>query len=300
MIIRSFNKEKSACCTLVSMNILKKSMTMQKIKQNSRERGSALVLTVIVLVNALLIVAAISSISVIERKMSSRAKNSSPAFQAADSGVEWVLYKIANEGDPLTTDLAAVFDPDTSGMGANGHYVCPDGTSSAVDLVVDCEFYFINVLGEVIVDDSTRLIDIDSVRAVGRAGVQEERVSRAIEVMMEIAHCPPNFIPVGDFCIQHDDNPALSWVEAATDCAESHEGRLCSSAEWFAACLLSMPGEVLETDVIDMRVADDEWVDDMTSVTDARIVGQGGCSNVGEDDIAGGNHEYRCCVNIQQ
>lgn len=266
----------------------------RKIGKKPGQRGSALVLTVIVLVNALLIVAAISAISVIERKTSSRAKNSSPAFQAADSGVEWVLFKVANENDPLGTTLADVFG--AGNMDANGRYNC-----SSTPLTVDCDFYFVNVIGEVIRDEDVRLIDIDSVRAVGRSGVQEEQVSRAIEVMMEIAHCPPDFIPVGDYCIQYDDNLAENFSAAAKTCAEDYQGRLCRSAEWFVACELSRPGEALEGEILDM-VNGAEWVDDYLDNDDVLTIGTGGqCDNTssGNDPIADTN-QFRCCINLQQ
>jgi hypothetical protein len=256
-------------------------------------RGSALVLTVIVLVNALLIVAAISAISVIERKLSSRAKNSTPAFQAADSGVEWVLFKVANENDPIGTSLADVFG--AGNMDGNGRYDC-----SSTPLSVDCEFYFIDVIGQVILDQDTRLIDIDSVRAVGRAGVQEEQVSRAIEVMMEIAHCPPDFIPVGDYCVYHDDLPAENFSDAAKVCAEDYEARLCRAGEWFVACELSRPGEVLENELVNM-VDGYEWVDDYLADDRVLVIGSGGqCDNTAQDDPIADSNRFRCCINLQQ
>jgi len=158
-------------------------------KQNKKldQRGSALVLTVIVLVNALIIVAAISAISVIERKASSRTKNSAPAFQAADTAVEWVLYAIASDDDPANHTLEDVFDDggySISFDSSTNRYNCPSF------LGVNCQFYFIDSAGAVIDDNTTDLTDIDAVRGVGKFGADEELASRAIEVKLELGGGP--------------------------------------------------------------------------------------------------------------
>jgi len=208
---------------------------MLKRKNNKREEGSALVLTVMVLVNALLIVGAISAISVIEKKMTARAKNSAPAFQAADSGIEWVLQQISLASDPVTTTIAGVFDPDTSGMNVTtGRYDCPDGSVTAVDLNVDCQFYFIDVSGEIITDPTVVLMEIDSVRSVGNAGVPEERASRAIEVLLETSG-PVAWWP---FLVAEDGGNSIEDVtENMNHATLNHGDWHAQSAECFDAAL---------------------------------------------------------------
>lgn len=273
-------------------------MTKKKINSEEKEnipgykqRGSALVLTVIVLVNALLIVAAISTISVMERKMSSRAKNSTPAFQAADSGAEWVLYKIGASTDPMTTTLATIF-PGGDGMDGAGIYDC----RSDFGLAVNCEVYFVDKLGEVVELDSTPLIGIDSVRVVGKYGEQEDEASRALEVMIEIAHCPPDFVAVGDFCIMEDQDSSGTWLEAVEHCASNYEARLCRASEWVTACELDNGGVITLNDMTDGG----EWVDDLTTVSDALTIGNGNCTTKQARDIDSVSRQRRCCINLQQ
>ncbi len=253
-------------------------------------------LTVIILVNALLIVTAISSISVIERKMSSRVKNTTPAFQAADSGVEWVLYKVGSITDPNVKSLADVFG--AGNMAATGRYNCPPVLGG-----VDCEFYFVDAMGAVITAEDTKLIDIDSVRSVGRYGEDEEKASRAIEVMMEIAHCPEDFVPVGDFCIQEDEEGTETFEAAAESCADDYDARLCSAAEWITACKLSQGPLAEITETVD---GDYEWVDDILDPGDNGLIiggaGAGDITDCTSTDKASvdSSYTYRCCVNLQQ
>lgn len=252
-------------------------------------------LTVIILVNALLIVAAISAISVIERKMSGSVKNSAPAFQAADSNVEWVLYKIGSITNPVTETLADVFDAETGGMNAaTGCYDCPPILGS-----IDCEFYFVDDTGAVIDDDTTTIINIDSVRAVGRYGESEEKASRAIEVMMEIGHCPEGFVPVSDFCIQLDEiagADAETWEDSSKKCTTDYNARLCTAAEWIASCELSNAGTISLNDI----TGGWEWVDDLISTTEALLIGNGAtCTNTNTVITNGPTHDFRCCIDLQ-
>lgn len=266
-------------------------MKKKGLKSKKDQKGSALVLMVIVLVNALLIVVAISAISVMERKMSSRVKNSAPAFQAADSSVEWVLYKVGNVTNPATETLADVFG--AGGMQASGRYACPVILGS-----IDCEFYFVDDTGKVIDNESTAIIDIDSVRATGRYGESEERATRAIEVMMEIVHCPEGFVPVSDFCIQLDEVAIETWEDGAIECVADYSARLCTAAEWYSACELSEAGTISLNHMIDNGW---EWVDDMVTMSDALLVGNAVCTNTQSDLVVSGpSHGFRCCVNLQQ
>ncbi|MDD5490120.1 MAG: PilX N-terminal domain-containing pilus assembly protein, partial [Candidatus Moranbacteria bacterium] len=59
-------------------------------------RGSALLLTTILLFVVLSLVVSLSYITVMEQQMSSKTKSSVGSFFNADSGVEWALNKIAN------------------------------------------------------------------------------------------------------------------------------------------------------------------------------------------------------------
>ena len=267
-------------------------MKKESSKINKKQRGSALVLTIIVLVNALLIVTAISTISILERKMNSRTKNSTPAFQAADSGVEWVLFKIKEE-DPMTTTLASVFGPEGIVMDAQGLYQCPGG------LGIECEFYFVDDVGLIINSDATLLVNVDATRVVGKYGAQEEKASRAIEAVLKIANCPAGFMPIGDFCIMEDDLDTDDiWQVTALSCVQDYDARLCTAAEWIVSCQLSEVGEPLDGQILDMTDGR-EWTGDMTDTGDVLVFGAGNCTNNAEENSTGDTNQRRCCANLR-
>ena len=68
------------------------------MKKNKKQEGSILILTLLALVGALSIAVAMVSISVIERKMTTKSRKSVTAFQSANSGIEWALKKINDAG----------------------------------------------------------------------------------------------------------------------------------------------------------------------------------------------------------
>ena len=66
------------------------------MNKNKREKGIALLLTMMILSAGTLIATLIASIVVVQFKLSSDVNNSTIAIYAADSGVEWQLYQIRN------------------------------------------------------------------------------------------------------------------------------------------------------------------------------------------------------------
>ena len=66
------------------------------MNKNKREKGIALLLTIIILSATMLTATLIVTIVVIQFKLSSDINNSTIAIYAADSGVEWQLYQIRN------------------------------------------------------------------------------------------------------------------------------------------------------------------------------------------------------------
>lgn len=68
-----------------------------------KKKGSALIMTMIMLVNAVLIMSVLTAISYRESKSSGLTKISAMALQGADSGMEWALdeyYGITDPADP--------------------------------------------------------------------------------------------------------------------------------------------------------------------------------------------------------
>lgn len=133
-----------------------------------KNRGSALILAVIVLVNALFIVVAVSSISIVERRMSIKTRNTAPAFQAADSGIEYVLSQIGDDGT-----IGGICTDD---FGTDGKCTI---TSSNLDNV---EIYFLDGADQVITDGNTSRDSVRAIRSVGKFGEGGYGATRAIEV----------------------------------------------------------------------------------------------------------------------
>src|SRR3990172_9900767 len=132
---------------------------MKQKKENKfadRKKASALVFAVIVLFVILSVVISLSSITILETKMSQKTKSSAGAFFVADSGIEWALHKIA---ESTAADINGTF-----GIGdlGNGKIDCPS-------TVGDCSIYLINKGGRVITsaDPDTSVDAIKSVRSVG-------------------------------------------------------------------------------------------------------------------------------------
>lgn len=144
---------------------------MRKIKQFFQHRkGSGMILAMIVLVNAMLIIVSISLISIAERKMSSKFKTSTPAFQMADSGVEAAIKRI-QDNDP-SDKIRDAFGNDNQ-----GRFACPN--------VPDCELMFYSKTDPANpLDRNDDMGDIYTVRAIGSNGSGQEISSRAIELTM--------------------------------------------------------------------------------------------------------------------
>ena len=128
-------------------------------------RGSALLLTTILLFVVLSMVVSLSYITVMEQKMSGKTKSSVGSFFNADSGVEWALNRIASaEGDIA---IAIAFGD----LNIAGGVTCP---------FPGCNLYFLDENGEVITDGTETVDSIKAVRSVGTQTVGDP-TQRAIE-----------------------------------------------------------------------------------------------------------------------
>lgn len=124
------------------------------MKQNqSSKSGSGLIFAVVLLFVILAMVITLSSITVLETKMSQKTKSSVGAFYNSESGVEWALNKIAN-----SSGTAAI-----STLGS-----CP---------FTGCSVLFLGADGKVLATSAT----IDQVKAVRSVGSQGGETQRAIE-----------------------------------------------------------------------------------------------------------------------
>ena len=134
------------------------------------------------MINALLIVAAIAAISIVERKASTKTKNSAPAFQAADSAMEWVLKQLKGSSISDVSDMCLSFDGPAD---SNPGLCIPDNslTDNFIGMPTDVEVYFMDSSGVVITDSTESIYNVNTVRTIGRYGINnDEKVSRALEV----------------------------------------------------------------------------------------------------------------------
>lgn len=118
-----------------------------------KQSGSGLIFAVVLLFVILGMVITLSSITVLETKMSQKTKSSVGAFYNSEAGMEWALNKIATSTGP---DISNVFGASFSG----GKVTCPNGFG--------CELYLLDDQGMVITSNLT----IDQVKAVRSVGTQ--------------------------------------------------------------------------------------------------------------------------------
>jgi uncharacterized protein (TIGR02145 family) len=154
-------------------------MKKSKSNKNQKERGSALVLTIIVLINALFIVAAISSIAVVEYQMSAKNRSSVSSFQSADSGVEYVLGMLKKDSSQKIASLCQSFSSATG--------KCVVNPSKVGGLSI--EIYFLDKDGKVIKAGNKKLSEAESVRSVGVSGKGGFETTRAVEVFLDVFEC---------------------------------------------------------------------------------------------------------------
>jgi len=132
--------------------------------KNEKKRGSALLLSAILLFVVLALVTSLSYVTVMEQKMSSKTKSSVGSFFNADSGVEWALNKIANTTED---DISDVFS------------LGPDGGVQPPIADPGYKVYLLDENGKVITTDQP----IENVKAVRSVGTQTagDPTQRAIE-----------------------------------------------------------------------------------------------------------------------
>lgn len=219
-----------------------------KIRKN--KKGSALVLMVLVMVNALIIAMAITTISVLEKKSNSKIKRSTPAIQAANSGLEWAQGEIARANPDAR--INEIFP----GYGDNGIFHRDSNSnvyfiSEEVDL--DPSDGISDTIQNIITNPDELIDEITRIRTVGKNGIAEEAVYRSMDAIAS-TKCQRGFKPVADFCIQADDywgpreirpgggwrgvegtGVGGRWTPGAAEACAKNGGRLCSVAERIAA-----------------------------------------------------------------
>jgi len=119
----------------------------------NKTNGSGLIFAVVLLFVILGMVITLSSLTVLETKMSQKTKSSVGAFYNAESGVEWALNQISiKDGTAQISTLGS----------------CP---------FTGCSVLFLDKDGKVLATSAT----IDQVKAVRSVGTQNGETQRAIE-----------------------------------------------------------------------------------------------------------------------
>lgn len=98
--------------------------------------------------------------------------------------------------------------------------------------------------------------------------------------------CPSGFNDTGyGYCIQNNENSARTWFAASDYCADTYGARLCTSSEWYNACVnnkaIYMTGNW-------------EWVDSWVDADDALLRGYSSCTTV-DGRNAAYSYAFRCC-----
>lgn len=118
-----------------------------------------------------------------------------------------------------------------------------------------------------------------------------------------IADCPDGFSRVGpggargSFCIEQQQEPAASFLQAMTECATMPTStgavpHLCTMEEWYIAC---SQGPDLGEPSVDDLVNAWEWVAMALDKGHALAMGKGSCAARGEGKM-GGAIAFRCCI----
>ena len=260
--------------------------TIKKLRED--KSGSILILTMLALVGAISIAVAMSSISIVERKMTTKSRKSTTAFQSANSGIEWAMKKI-NDADSFDTGNNTVIKVFPSFNEITGRVACPDGLGGSISLFADsskssCEITLLKRVGgdRVLIDSgSTPMEDIVAIRSSGTFGSDSEQVGRSLE-----AYAMPNCGTdkrVADFCIEDTDRPSTggeTWSEAIASC-ESAGKRLCSAAELVAAQQAGVSGGLNDLIAADVTTSNTVRIDEM----DIHM------------EPAAYSGQYRCCRN---
>ncbi|MFA4984658.1 MAG: hypothetical protein WC559_05080 [Candidatus Omnitrophota bacterium] len=208
------------------------------------------------------------------------------SFLAAEESLTITTYYPAPHGvyNELQTNKMAVGDTDGSGTldspdqpSANGQlYVARGVIYKPQTSLPDSD----NVEGEVVYYDSDSQLYVYKGATDGWQTIAE-------------GSCPDGFTDTGyGYCIQTNENSAKTWYAASDYCADPYNARLCTSSEWYNACVY---------DKASGMTGNYEWVDSWDSgsayapATLALVRGYSSCGSVGYAGAASDSHAFRCC-----
>ena len=110
---------------------------------------------------------------------------------------------------------------------------------------------------------------------------------RGDQTWAAVSECPSGFNDTGyGYCIQNNENSAKTWYAASDYCADTHGARLCTSSEWYNACVNSK--------AINMT-GNYEWVDSWYTAATALVRGAVSCTSVSYSNAGSDSSAFRCC-----
>lgn len=151
----------------------------KKLNFKKKSSGSALIMVMIIMVNAILIMSAATAISYRQNKSSGVAKISAIALQASDSGMEWALEKYRTASGSAT--LYTIF-----GLNNSGTSLLKTGDSLNLGGNLNITFYFLNKDKDDLLDGSEIINDLYFIRSVATYTAGGDiQVSRALEARVK-------------------------------------------------------------------------------------------------------------------
>jgi len=139
------------------------------------QKGTALVFTMILITNAVIISASIVLISVMQEKTSAKNKLTPAAYQKADGGAEYILKEINHI---LTSSSDTIGDLCTGGV---------DSGKCTISGLTGVSAYFLggpSDADEDVLSSSDSIEDINYVKVVGQVGDGINRVSRSLKTTL--------------------------------------------------------------------------------------------------------------------
>lgn len=189
------------------MNVIRIQLMIKSLIKN--KKGSALLFTMILIANAVIITSSIVFISAMQTRTAGVTSSSATALQEADSGFEYVLQEINQLADLGTLGSTTI---DT---------LCTGGFSSSICLIsgIDADIYFMDntASADMITSGDDYLDTIGIAKVIGSASNGE--VTRSLETEL-IMNQPPTA------CVNNDcDNRTLASYHI-DECCTPH----CKSA----------------------------------------------------------------------
>jgi Tfp pilus assembly protein PilX len=178
------------------------------------QKGSALLLTTILLFVVLSMVVSFTYLTVLDQKMSQNTKSSVRSFYNAESGVEWALNKL------VITDKSSCLKTIGTFNAADNSVDCPFG---------GCKVHFLDENGNII-DLNSTTASVGSASAVRVVGTEDADTARAIEVNANMGPLDCNY------AYRHGNDPVVMMCGGNPESVEAVGTGSSSEVKWGLRC----------------------------------------------------------------